>query len=231
MSTKLKTVTGEVLMNLDLPPTRMIVHRLIPQGTHLLAGAPKVGKSWLTLQLCLQVANGEPLWGLPTEKGTVLYLCLEDTPGRIQNRVFDLTDHAPSNIHFATMAETINGGLVNQINDFLDEHPDTVLVAIDTLQRIRNVSGDLNAYANDYRDIKLLKQITDKHGIAILLVHHVRKQKDSDPFNMISGTTGLSGAPDGTYILLKESRSSRRAKLHMTGRDIEDIEYILEFDI
>ena len=230
MSNKFETVTGEALMDMDLSPGRMIVHQLIPKGLHILAGAPKVGKSWRTLWLCLQAAKGEPVWKLPTEKGTVLYLCLEDNLGRIQDRMLDLTDAAPSGIHFATMAETISGGLINQINAFLLEHPNTILIAIDTLQCIRNISGDFNAYANDYKDINLLKQITDKHNIAILLIHHLSKQGDSDPLNMISDTTGLTGAVDGTYVLHKESRRSRTAKLIATGRDIEDMEYILEFD-
>lgn len=230
MSNKLITITGEELMNTELPPIRMIVHRLIPQGLHILAGAPKTGKSWLTLWLCLQVSKGGPIWELLTEKGTVLYLCLEDSLGRIQERTLDLTDHAPPDIHFATMAETINGGLVNQIENFLLDFPATVLIAIDTLQRVRNVSCDLNAYANDYKDINLLKQIADRHGIAILLVHHLRKQGDDDPVNMISGTTGLTGAVDGLYVLKKESRKSRAAKLIATGRDIEDMEYTIEFD-
>lgn len=230
MSTKLKTITGEELSNMELPPTRMIVHRLLPQGLHILAGAPKTGKSWLTLWLCLQISKGKPVWKLPTEKGTVLYLCLEDSYGRIQERMLDLTDHAPADIHFATMADTISDGLIKQIEIFLSEHPGTNLIAIDTLQRIRNVSGDLNAYANDYKDINLLKQIADKHGIAILLVHHLRKQGDDDPINMISGTTGLTGAGDGLYVLKKDSRRSSTAKLISTGRDIEDAEYTLEFD-
>ncbi len=230
MSTPLKTITGEELMSMELPPTRMIVHRLLPQGLHILAGAPKTGKSWLTLWLCLQISKGEPVWELPTEKGSVLYLCLEDSYGRIQERMLDLTDHAPPDIHFATMADTINGGLIKQIKTFLAKHPNTNFIAIDTLQRIRNVSGDLNAYANDYKDINLLKQIADEYGIAILLVHHLRKQGDDDPINMISGTTGLTGAVDGLYVLKKDSRRSRTAKLVSTGRDIEDTEYTLEFD-
>ena len=230
MSTKLITITGEELMNTELPPTRMVVHRLIPQGLHILAGAPKIGKSWLTLWLCLQISKGEPVWDLPSEKGTVLYLCLEDGLGRIQERTFDLTDTPTPDVHFATMAETINGGLTKQIEEFLVEHPDTNLVAIDTLQRVRNVSDDLNAYANDYKDINLIKQIADKYGITILLVHHLRKQGDDDPVNMVSGTTGLTGAVDGLYVLRKDSRKSRTAKLIATGRDIEDAEYTLEFD-
>ena len=94
---KLITHTGEQLMTLSLPPTRMVVTGLIPQGLHILGGAPKVGKSWLTLWLCIQVARGEPVWELPTEQGTVLYLSLEDSFCRIQNRLWDLTDEVIPN--------------------------------------------------------------------------------------------------------------------------------------
>ena len=153
MSTKLKTYTGEAIINMELSPTRMIVDRLLPQGTHILAGAPKIGKSFLSLWICIQVSKGEPVWGLPTEKGTVLYLCLEDNLSRIQDRILSLTDFVPPNIHFAIAAETLNNGLINQINDFLSEFPDTVLIVIDTLQCVRNTSSDMNAYANDYKDI------------------------------------------------------------------------------
>jgi len=163
MSKKFDTITGKELMDKDLPPTRRIVERFLPQGLHILAGAPKVGKSWLTLWLCLQVAKGEPVWGMPTEKGTTLYLCLEDSLNRIQERLSVLTDDAPSNIHFATMAETINGGIVTQLEEFIAENPDVALIAIDTLQCIRNASGDMNVYAADYRDINLLKEITKKY--------------------------------------------------------------------
>jgi hypothetical protein len=230
MPTKLITQTGEQLMNMNLPPTRMIVSGLIPQGLHILGGAPKIGKSWLTLWLCLQVARGSPVWNLLTEQGTVLYLSLEDSFCRIQDRLLTLTDEVIPTIHFAVMADTIAGGLVKQIEDFLADYPDTNFIAIDTLQRVRNVSGDLNAYANDYRDINILKSVADKYSIAILLVHHLRKQGDDDPLNMVSGTTGLTGAVDSIYILKKEKRTGRAAKFIATGRDIEQREYTLEFD-
>ena len=120
---KLITQTGETLMTMVLPPTRMIVQNLIPQGLHILGGAPKVGKSWLTLWLCLQVAKGESAWNRPTEKGTVLYLSLEDSFNRIQNRLFDLTDEIIPNVHFAVMAGSIAGDLIKQIEDFLGNIP------------------------------------------------------------------------------------------------------------
>jgi len=227
---KLETLTGAALISMSLPPTRMVVKSLVPQGLHILGGAPKIGKSWLTLWLCLRIAQGEPVWDLPTEKGDTLYLCLEDSFARVQNRLFDFTEDAPDTIHFATMSETIASGLVKQIEDFLTEHPQTNFIAIDTLQRVRDASGEANAYANDYREVNVLKSLADKHRIAILLIHHLRKQADDDPLNMISGTMGLTGAVDGIYVLKKEKRTGSTAKFIATGRDIEQRELTLEFN-
>lgn len=227
---KLITMDAGTLLTTSLPPIRFITGELIPQGLHILAGAPKIGKSWLALQICLRVASGETLWRFPTARGTVLYLCLEDSFSRIQNRLFGITDEAPGNLHFATMSEVIGEGLENQIEDFLKSYPDTVLVVIDTLQRIRKVNTDANPYASDYRDIGILKQLADKHRIAILLIHHLRKMNDDDPMNMISGTTGISGATDSNFVLKKDKRSSNSATLFCVGRDIEYRELQLEFD-
>ena len=99
---KIETIDSRTLMDLELPPIRFIVNRLLPQGLHILAGAAKTGKSWLLLLLSLKVAQGEPFWDLTTEKGTVLSLCLEDSLTRIQQRLMELTEEAPSNLHFAT---------------------------------------------------------------------------------------------------------------------------------
>ena len=163
---KLETKTGAELIAEPFAPTKFIVEALVPPGLHILGGAPKIGKSWLTLWLCLQIALGEPVWNLPTEKGEALYLCLEDGFPRIQGRLLDLTEDAPDTIHFATMSETIAGGLVKQIESFLAEHPQTNFIAIDTLQRVRDATGEANAYANDYREVNVLKDLADKHRIA-----------------------------------------------------------------
>jgi len=227
---KLETLTGAALVSMPLPATRMIVESLVPQGLHILGGAPKIGKSWLTLWLCLRIAQGEPLWNLPTEKGDTLYLCLEDSFACVQNRLLDFTEDAPDTIHFATMSETIAGGLVKQIENFLADHPATNFIAIDTLQRVRDAAGEATAYANDYREVNVLKSLADKYRIAILLIHHLRKQADDDPLNMISGTTGLTGAVDGIYVLKKDKRTGSTAKFITTGRDIEQRELTLEFD-
>ena len=112
----------------------------------------------------------------------------------------------------------------------MKEHPQTRLIVIDTLQRIRTAGNDANPYASDYRDIGVLKALADKHRIAILLVHHLRKMNDDDPMNMISGTTGLSGATDSNFVLRKSKRRENTATLYCTGRDIPYRELALEFD-
>lgn len=230
MDRPLTYMDGETLMSTVLPPIRFVISHLLPQGLHVLAGAPKVGKSWLSLWLCLQVAKGELAWEFPTAQGDVLYLCLEDSYSRIQNRLLDIADDAPPNLFFATMSEKLHSGLEQQIERFLTAHPDTVLIVIDTLQRIRSGGSDANPYASDYRDLGILKELADKHRIAILLIHHLRKMSDDDPMNMISGTTGISGATDTNFVLRKDKRSSNSATLYCTGRDIEYRELSLEFD-
>ena len=229
MPQKLSTINAEELLSFPLPPIRFIIDGLLPQGLHILAGAPKIGKSWLALTLCLCVAKGEPLWSFAAQQCSVLYLCLEDSYQRIRCRLLDLTEDAPDTLHFSIIAEQLHGGLEQQIERFLLEHPDTGLVVIDTLQRVRGSGDSGNPYANDYRDIGALKALADKHRIAILLVHHIRKLKSDDPMDMISGTNGISGATDTNFVLMKTSRSKSTATLYCTGRDIEYRELNLEF--
>lgn len=216
---KLNTIDGAFLMSQPLRPPNFVVDTLISQGLHILAGSPKVGKSWLALWLAVTVAKGELVWGMSVKRGTTLYLCLEDSVLRIQNRLFEITEDAPSSVHFCTECAPIGQGLEEQVETFLAVHPDTVLVIIDTLQMVRPVHDA--TYANDYRDLSVLKRLADKHGIAILLIHHLRKEKADDVFHRISGTTAISGAVDSSFTLVEEKRGSGKAKLSCVGRDIE----------
>ena len=181
----LTVVDGETLMDMKLPPTKFCVETLLPQGISILGGAPKIGKSWLVLDLCVRIAKGEAIWNLSTQKGTTLYLCLEDPLNRIQQRLCMLTNEVPENAYFATMAGTLADGLCEQIRNFVSEHPDTVLVAVDTFQIIRASTTD-TSYANDYDDVRKMKHLADELEISILLVHHLRKQGDGDPLNKVS---------------------------------------------
>jgi hypothetical protein len=199
-------------------------------GLSLLAAPPKCGKSWLALWLCLQIAQGLPVWNRKTKKGTVLYLALEDSLNRLQSRLNALTDETPDNLYFATKSEAITNGLVEQLEDFILKHKDAIFLVIDTLQKVRTLRKDKDAYGTDYADAGLLKEFADKHGIALLVVHHTRKMKDEDPFNTISGSTGLTGAADNMYVIQKQSRTSQDAVFHATGRDIDPQELAIRFD-
>ena len=155
----LKTIDAETLLATPLKPVHFLVDRLLPPGLHLLAGAPKIGKSWLMMQLCLKVATGITLFEFQTLQSDVLYLCLEDTLHRIQSRLFHVTDTAPENLHFAIMADSLDNGLKEEIGGFLARHPQTRLIIIDTLQRVREIHADGNAYANDYKEDNIFSAV------------------------------------------------------------------------
>ena len=228
---RIESVDADTLLSTPFAPTPFVVDGLIPHGASILSGDSKIGKSWLMLWLGLQVAEGKPVWDFPTHACDVLYLCLEDNYRRIQQRLFRLTDSAPTNLRFGISIDNIENGLEEQVNNYLAEYPKTKFIIIDTLQKVRDSksnTGKNSMYAGDYDDISAIKTIADKNDIAIVLVHHARKQKDDkDPFNDATGSTGLNGAADSMFILKKDNRAANTARLFATGRDIADQELVL----
>ena len=160
------SIDAATLMDKPLPNSCFLVDGLVPEGVNMISGAPKVGKSWLMLDLALSIASGEPFLGQNTAKCGVLYLCLEDTLKRIQDRLMKLTDEAPANLRFAVTAGTLGGGFEEELKNYLYSNPDTKLVIIDTLQRIRSSksNGSGGIYASDYEDISALKDIQEWLG-------------------------------------------------------------------
>ncbi len=200
-----------------------VIDGLLYPGTYLFAGSPKVGKSFLMAQLAYHVSTGMPLWDFSVHQGSVLYLALEDDHRRLQRRLYRMFGtEGTDNLYFAVYAKQLGDGLEEQLQKFLQEHPDTRLVIIDTLQKIRGEGGDKYSYSNDYEVVGRLKQIADKSGICLLLVHHTRKQQADDKFDMISGTNGLLGSADGAFLLYKEKRTGTAAVLDVSGRDQQD---------
>ena len=158
-----------------------VIDGLLYSGTYLFAGAPKVGKSFFMAQLAYHISTGQKLWDCDVRQGTVLYLALEDDYQRLQERMFRMFGvEGTDNLHFAVYAKQLGSGLDEQLEKFIRDHPDTRLIIIDTLQKIREVSTDAYSYANDYDIVGKMKQFADKHGICLLLVHHTRKQQAGD---------------------------------------------------
>jgi len=208
-----------------------IIEGLLYAGAYILAGAPKIGKSFLVAQIAYHVSTGENLWEYIVHQGTVLYLALEDDFQRIQSRMFMMygVNDTP-NLYFATAAEKIGNGLDEQLENFVREHQDTNLIIIDTMQKIREVGGEAYSYASDYEIIGRLKQFADRHCICVLTVHHTRKQPAGDAFEMISGTTGLLGCADGSLLMQKKKRTALDATIDVVGRDQQDQILYLEKD-
>ena len=219
----LHTVSMTELYQTSYKSRPPIIGGLLYGGAYILAGAPKIGKSFLVAQIAYHVSIGKKLWDFDVHQGTVLYLALEDDYQRIQSRMFMMYGVEDSEkLHFATVANKIGNGLDEQLEFFMREHPDTKLVIIDTMQKIREVGGEAYSYASDYEIIGKLKQFADKHSICVLTVHHTRKQPAGDTFEMISGTTGLLGCADGSLLMQKKKRTALDATIDVVGRDQQD---------
>ncbi len=218
---KFNTITTAELFTKEIEQTPFIVDQILPRGLTIFGGLGKVGKSWFSFWLALQVAKGELIWNFKTNPGTTLYLAFEDSEERLQSRLFMLSEElesAPANAHLCIEISKMGGELESRIRNFIYEHPDTNLIIIDTLQKVRG-STESN-YISDYDDITILKTLADEYKIAIMLVHHLRKQKDADIFNQITGSTGLQGAADTMMVLAQDNRGDEYATLHLVGRDI-----------
>jgi hypothetical protein len=214
------------------PPINYVVTDYIVQGCTLLTGNPKIGKSWFALDVGLAVASGgECLGGIKCTQGDVLDLALEDNERRIQNRVTKILGFSaewPPSFHYATEWPRGDEGLA-QLRNWIAAHPNARLIEVDTLAMFRSPrTSQQTNYDADYIALQGLRQLGSDMDVAILVVGHLRKAgADSDPFEKISGTYGLTGATDTALIL---DRNSFGTTLYGRGRDIPEVEQAVEFD-
>lgn len=228
----LEIISARQLMNTDYPPLAFAIEKLLPQGIFILTGSGKIGKSWLSLDMCVAVATGGKLWDFNATEGDVLYLALEDTHPRLKDRLERISEENSLNdkLHLAISSLGITNRLIAQIKEFLAAKPNTKMIVIDTLECIRNSDQDKSMYSCDYRDINRLREILEGNTATLLLVHHTRKMYDPDPLNTLSGSTGLVGAVDGVWVLEKEKRTEGKGKLTIANRDTEGYCFKVEFD-
>lgn len=209
----------------ELPPLRWVVPGLIPVGVTLLVGAPKMKKSWLAYGLGIATAlGGYALGKYAVEQGTVLYLALEDGERRVKSRGELMLGEraAPDNFYYVTEAPRLNAGGAARLEGWMREHPDTRLIIIDVLEKVRpQRRNNGSIYGDDYDAIAPLKAIAERHNVGVLIIHHRRKQEADDPMDTASGSTGITGAPD-TLLVLSYERGQQDAVLYRTGRDLPD---------
>lgn len=229
-----KLVTAEELQKANLPPTKFLVDEILPEGTSIIAAPSKIGKSWFVLDMGLSIAAGKTFLSHKANTNGVLYLALEDSWSRLQSRMNKVLGGvpAPRSFYYMVKAPTLDTGLINMLTDTIKAHPEIKLIIVDTLQKIRGAAqrGEA-AYAQDYREMGMLKEFADKNGISTFFVHHTRKMKDDDDaFNMISGTNGIMGAADTSFALIKDKREDENAVLHITGRDVAQTSDLVRFN-
>ena len=226
------TIDGNSLMAQEYEPLQFSIDKILPHGIFIFAGSPKVGKSWLTLDMCRAIATGGKLWDFAATQGEALYLALEDKYNRLQGRLLQMKAESQdiSRLHMATASFGMESGLFEQIHNFIAAYPATNFIAIDTLEKIRDGGRDRDIYSCDYNDMNKLREITDRHRLTLLVVHHTRKMYDPDPLNTVSGSTGLIGSVDGAFVLSKDKRTGNKAKLTISNRDTEGFCFELRFE-
>jgi len=227
------TMTAAELMAKEFKPARFVIDGLLPEGVTLLAGKPKKGKSWMALGMCEAVAVGGVAFGtIRVGQGDTLYLALEDNTRRLQGRLRKVLDgrDAPEKMHLHTEWVRLDEGGADELDEWLEEHPDCRLVVIDTLAKIRKPARGQNVYAEDYAALQQLLPLAARHGVAIVVVTHLRKIAAADPMDEINASMGLTAGVDG-FMILRRMPGSKGPTLYVDGRDIEEpTEYALHWN-
>ena len=209
MSNSLKTMDGSALSRIPSEGPAFVVASLLSEGVHVLVGAPRTGKSWLMLWLCLCVANGDLFWNYECRRGTVLYLCLEDHYLRIQDRLHRLKKEVPSNIYFCNHALPLHNGFPEQLEGTFKEHPGTSLVVIDPLDSICGPAS----FTDGYQVLRPLRELAQRYHVAVLCVDRPRS-------TYASFSEMLSGDVDTMFLLERDNWSGNSGQLYCSGKDI-----------
>lgn len=222
------------LMVKEIEPIRWVVDGLIPEGLTILAGKPKLGKSWLALAVSLSICAGEEALGHHTDKAEVLYVALEDGERRLQDRVRILggenhSNGALSRFHYRTLWPSLDQGGLAALEEWMGKHADTRLVVVDTYGKMRGDLPGKDRYQEEYAVLGALQTFATTHRCAVLLVHHLRKQGADDWLEQLSGTQAITGSADTLLGLFRE-RGVMDATLRLVSREIDEKDLALRFD-
>jgi len=226
--TAVTAITANDLWASKFPPVGWVVEDRLPIGLTVLGGRPKLGKSWLALDIALAVARGGYVLSAETActQGDVVSLALEDTPRRLQSRLRKLAPGGNWPTSLTLVTDVPPGTAGSFVKGWLQKAERPRLIVVDTLAKVRPPTRP-NDYNADYQAIATWKRLADQHDVAILIVHHVRKGGADDPVEAVSGTFGITGAADAILVL---NRDGQGATLSGRGRDLEEFDQAATFD-
>jgi hypothetical protein len=221
--------TAAALRTMEFPPISYVIPSLIPEGLAILAGRPKIGKSWAALDVAIGVASGATVLGsIQVEQGDVLYCALEDNRRRLQRRIRTLGISWPERLTLATQWRRLDQGGVEDIKAWCSTVEKPRLVLLDTLAGVRPPREKTDSlYDGDYKALRAIHQLANDRGMAAVALHHTRKMEADDPIDTISGTLGIAGAADTCLVL---SRTPKGTTLYVRGRDVEEKEHAVVFN-
>jgi hypothetical protein len=229
----MRGISAAALMAKQFDPVNYVIPGLIAEGAWLFVGKPKIGKSWMAYDLALAIAAGRPVFGsIPIAQGDVLYLALEDSERRLKSRLLKKGVRNPP--ERLTLVEQegwpdLDNGCIAELEAWADAVERPTLVIIDVLKSVRGTTrANESLYDADYRALTGLGTFARRRGIAVIIVHHVRKMDADDPLESVSGTNGLTGAADGVMVLKRDSGTGH-CLLYVRGRDVEESEKAVRF--
>lgn len=223
--------TAAALQHMVFPQVAFCVPDLIPEGLTIIAGKPKIGKSWLALDVCIAIAAGlSCLDGRRPAQGDVLYAAMEDNPRRLQKRIHKLLSQLgiewPARLMLANSWRKLDKGGVTDIGEWIAQANNPRLVVLDTLAGVKPIRTQ-QGYTEDYESLTSLHRLSNDKAVPNIVLHHTRKLEAEDPVDTVSGTLGLAGCADSILVL---NRTAQGTTLYVRGRDIEEAEHAMSFD-
>ena len=222
----MQPISARELFAMEFDDLYWNIEDVLPAGTMLLFGKPKKGKSFLALMLAISIAAGRRVFGRPTSRSRVLYLGLEDSRRRLKQRAIKCAESlevGPADfddrLHLDTECARIDAGLLDELHAWMRRHPDTGVIVIDMLKKITAAANAKSLYDEQSRVGDALTKFCHVYPrLSVIVIHHSRKAESDDPFDLVSGTTGLTGSYDNLAAI---TDTEGRLVLHLTGRDIE----------
>jgi len=205
--------TGE-LLDAEFPPLNWTIPKFIPVGLTILAGPPKMGKSWLSMQFASAVGEGGEVFGRSVDQGKALVFALEDNGRRLQSRLRKQGAGSSDNVIWRTW-EWPGWDLVEPE---LDSHGYR-LVVIDTMARALGGGTDQNDAGEVTAELSRWQRYAIDHDMSVLVVDHIRKGQEGSVLDRVRGSTAKTATADAILVLQKDKQGPT---LDAVGRDMEE---------